>query len=53
MSNIATEFKEFIARGNMMDMAVGIIIDGAFTAFANSPASNIIQPLRTRISGRT
>jgi len=51
MANIATEFKEFIARGNMMDMAVGIIIGGAFTAIVNSLVSSIIQPFISWISG--
>ena len=53
MSNIANEFKEFIARGNMMDMAVGIIIGGAFTAIVNSLVADIIQPFITFISGGT
>ncbi|MDO4399358.1 MAG: large conductance mechanosensitive channel protein MscL [Coriobacteriia bacterium] len=51
MANIATEFKEFIARGNMMDMAVGIIIGGAFTAIVNSLVGNIIEPLIAVIAG--
>ena len=53
MAKIVDEFKEFIARGNMMDMAVGIIIGGAFTAIVNSLVSNIIQPFITFISGGT
>ena len=53
MSNIANEFKEFIARGNMMDMAVGIIIGGAFTAIVNSLVADIIQPFITFVSGGT
>ena len=51
MSNIANEFKEFINRGNMMDMAVGIIIGGAFTAIDNSLVESIIQPLIAFLSG--
>ena len=39
------EFKEFINRGNVMDMAVGIIIGGAFTAIVNSLVDDIINPL--------
>ena len=39
------EFKEFISRGNVMDMAVGIIIGGAFTAIVNSLVDDIISPL--------
>ena len=53
MSNIANEFKEFIARGNMMDMAVGIIIGGAFTAIVNSLVADIIEPLIAFVSGGT
>lgn len=39
------EFKEFIARGNVMDMAVGIVVGGAFTAIVNSLVNDIIMPL--------
>lgn len=39
------EFKEFIARGNVMDMAVGIIIGAAFTAIVNSMVGDIIMPV--------
>lgn len=39
------EFKEFIARGNVMDLAVGVIIGGAFTAIVNSLVTNLINPL--------
>ena len=39
------EFKKFICRGNVMDMAVGIIIGGAFTAIVNSLVSDIINPV--------
>ena len=42
---IVAEFKEFINRGNVMDMAVGIIIGGAFTAIVTSLIDNIINPL--------
>lgn len=38
------EFKEFIARGNVMDLAVGVIIGAAFTAIVKSLVSNIINP---------
>lgn len=51
MAKITEEFKEFIARGNMMDMAVGIIIGGAFTAIVNSLVENIIQPLFELVPG--
>ncbi len=39
------EFKKFISRGNVMDMAVGIIIGGAFTTIVNSLVDDIISPL--------
>ena len=39
------EFKEFISRGNVMDMAVGIIIGGAFTAIVSSLVADIITPI--------
>ena len=39
------EFKEFVSRGNVMDMAVGIIIGGAFTAIVSSLVEDIISPI--------
>ncbi len=39
------EFKEFISRGNVVDMAVGVIIGGAFKAIADSLVGDIIIPL--------
>ena len=45
MKNFLKEFKEFISRGNVMDMAVGIIIDGAFTSIVSSLVEDIINPL--------
>lgn len=39
------EFKEFISRGNVMDMAVGIIVGGAFTAIITALVDNILTPL--------
>ena len=45
MKSFMKEFKEFISRGNVMDMAVGIIIGGAFTAIVNSLVEDIINPL--------
>lgn len=47
------EFKEFIMRGNVLDMAVGIIIGGAFTAIVNSLVDDIINPLIALIGGDT
>ena len=45
------EFKEFISRGNVMDMAVGVIIGGAFTAIVNSLVNDIFNPLLGLITG--
>ncbi len=39
------EFKKFIMRGNVMDMAVGVIVGGAFTAIVNSLNTDILSPL--------
>jgi len=39
------EFKKFITRGNVLDMAVGIIVGGAFTAIVNGLSNNILKPL--------
>lgn len=40
-----TEFKNFIARGNVMDMAVGIIMGAAFTAIVTSMVGDILMPI--------
>lgn len=45
MKKFMEEFKAFINRGNVMSMAVGVIIGGAFTAIVNSLVNDIINPL--------
>lgn len=40
-----TEFKKFITRGNVLDMAVGVIVGGAFTAIVNGLSNNILKPI--------
>ena len=45
MKKFIEEFKKFISRGNVMDMAVGIIIGGAFTGIVSSLVEDIINPL--------
>ena len=45
------EFKQFIARGNVMDMAVGVIIGGAFSAITTSLINDIIMPLLGILTG--
>lgn len=44
IKNIAGEFKKFIMRGNVIDMAVGIIIGGAFTKIVNSMVADVLMP---------
>ena len=51
MKNFMNEFKKFISRGNVMDMAVGVIIGGAFTAIVNSLVNDIFMPLLSLITG--
>lgn len=40
-----SEFKEFIAKGNVMDMAVGVIIGGAFGKIVTSLVNDILMPI--------
>ena len=42
---IVNEFKEFITRGNVVDLAVGVIIGGAFQAIVNSLVDDIVMPV--------
>ena len=51
MKKFMEEFKKFIARGNVMDMAVGVIIGGAFTAIVNSLVNDIMMPVLSLITG--
>lgn len=48
---LIAEFKEFINQGNVMDMAVGIIIGAAFTAIVTSLVETIINPLIAIVTG--
>ena len=45
MKNFVKEFREFISKGNVMDMAVGVIIGGAFGKIVSSLVENILMPL--------
>ena len=45
MKKFFGEFKKFITRGNVVDMAVGVIVGSAFTAIVNSLSNNILKPL--------
>lgn len=51
MKKFINEFKAFISKGDVMSMAVGIIIGGAFTAIVNSLVTDIITPLLGLILG--
>lgn len=51
MKSFFNEFKEFIARGDVMSMAIGIIIGGAFTAIVNSLVNDVVTPLLGIILG--
>lgn len=46
------EFKKFISRGNVMDLAVGVIMGTAFTKIVTSLVENIITPLLSVITGK-
>ncbi len=49
--SVFTEFKEFISKGNVIDMAVGVIIGGAFTKIVNSLVSDLIMPALGLLTG--
>ena len=45
MKNFIKEFKEFIKRGNVIDLAVAVVIGGAFSSIVNSLVNDLIMPL--------
>lgn len=45
MKKIIAEFKKFIMRGNIVDMAVGVIVGSSFTAIVNALSNNILKPI--------
>ena len=49
--SLMEEFREFIDKGNAMDMAVGVIIGGAFTAIVTALTTDIINPIITLLTG--
>ena len=51
MKKFFAEFKEFISKGNVLDLAVGVIIGGAFSTIVTSLTDNIINPLINCIGG--
>ena len=52
MNAFFSEFKTFIARGNVLDMAVGVIVGGAFKTIADSLTNDILMPLLGILVGR-
>lgn len=46
------EFKEFATRGNIMDMAIGVVIGGAFQSIINSLVNDIIMPAVSMLTGK-
>lgn len=51
MKKFLEEFKVFIMRGNVMDLAVGVIIGGAFQAIINSLVNDILMPIISLLTG--
>ena len=49
--SIVSEFKEFAVKGNVMDLAVGVIIGGAFGKIVDSIVNDLIMPLVGRVTG--
>ena len=49
--SILSEFREFAIKGNMMDLAIGVIIGGAFNKIIDSLVKDVIMPLITVITG--
>ena len=49
--SMASEFKDFISKGNVMDLAVGVIIGGAFGKIVDSLVNDIIMPIVGKIFG--
>ncbi len=52
MKKFFEEFKAFISRGNVVDMAVGVVVGGAFSKIISSLVENIIMPLIGIITGK-
>lgn len=52
MKKFMTEFKEFAVKGNMIDLAIGVIVGGTFTTIVNSLVNNLIMPLISLLLGK-
>lgn len=53
MKKFLNEFKEFAMRGNVVDMAVGVIIGSAFSSIVSSLVDDVIMPIITMLTGKT
>lgn len=51
-TGIFKEFKEFISKGNVIDLAVGVIIGGAFTAIVTNLVTNVVTPAISLLTGK-
>ena len=52
MKKFITEFKEFAMKGNVIDMAIGVIIGGAFSSIVSSLVQDVIMPCLSIITGK-
>ncbi|MDO4267910.1 MAG: large conductance mechanosensitive channel protein MscL [Eubacteriales bacterium] len=52
MKKILKEFQDFALKGNMLDLAIGVIIGGAFNGLVTSLVNNIVMPLLTLFTGK-
>lgn len=52
MKKIIAEFREFAMKGNVLDMAVGVVLGGAFSTIISSLVNDIITPLLSMVLGR-
>lgn len=52
MKKLLDEFKTFIMRGNVLDMAVGVVVGGAFTSIVNSAVNDLLMPVLGLLTGR-
>ena len=53
MGKFMKDFKEFVAKGNVIDMAVGVVVGGAFNKIVTSLVNDIIMPLLSLIGGKS
>ena len=52
MSKILQEFKTFVMRGNVIDMAVGVVVGGAFSNIVNSLVNDVVMPVVSLLTGK-